>query len=63
MLALVKTLQAYDRLAIVMEALMETYKNLRTGAETFIATYKRVGAEPYKAAANAVRVATARTEA
>ena len=45
-----------------MKALLDTYKAHRTDNETFIATYKRVGAEPYKAAANAVRHITARHE-
>jgi len=53
---------AADEVVDVMEALMDTYKTLRTGNETFIDTYKRVGAEPYKAAANAVRHITARHE-
>jgi len=47
----------------VIEALLETHVAQRQPGETFLATYQRVGAEPYKAAANAVRVATARTEA
>ena len=33
----------------------------RLPAETFVNTVKRVGIEPFKTAANAVRVATART--
>ncbi len=45
----------------VVEALLETYRQLRqsTGgkAETFIATLRRVGIEPFKAAANAARSA------
>ena len=39
----------------VIEAILDTYRSLRDGAETFIATLRRVGAEPFKAAANAVR--------
>lgn len=43
----------------VIEALLETYRELREDAggerETFIATLRRVGLEPFKAAANAVR--------
>ncbi|HWI80397.1 nitrite/sulfite reductase [Ramlibacter sp.] len=43
----------------VIEALLETYRALRQHAggrsETFIATLRRVGLEPFKAAANAVR--------
>ncbi|AOW13180.1 nitrite reductase [Hydrogenophaga crassostreae] len=47
----------------VIEALLDTYRAQRTEKETFINTVKRVGAEPFKTAANAVRVATARTTA
>jgi sulfite reductase (NADPH) hemoprotein beta-component len=44
----------------VIEALIDTYRSLRQGAadgrlETFIATLRRVGHEPFKAAANAAR--------
>jgi sulfite reductase (NADPH) hemoprotein beta-component len=50
----------------VIEALLETYRQLRTGVggrqETFLATLRRVGPEPFKAAANAVRI-TEREEA
>ena len=53
---------AADEVVDVIEALMDTYKAHRTAGESFIATYKRVGAEPYKAAANAVRHITARHE-
>jgi sulfite reductase (NADPH) hemoprotein beta-component len=47
----------------VVEALLNTYRAHRLERETFINTVKRVGAEPFKTAANAVRVATARTTA
>jgi len=47
----------------VIEALLDTYRAQRTDKETFINTVKRVGAEPFKTAANAVRVATARPTA
>ncbi|MFO1243654.1 MAG: nitrite/sulfite reductase [Ramlibacter sp.] len=44
----------------VIEAVLDTYRRLRQSAgdraETFIATVKRVGLEPFKAAANAARV-------
>ena len=44
-----------------IEAVLETYKSLRTSsgdkAETFIQSLKRLGAEPFKAAANSVRIA------
>jgi sulfite reductase (NADPH) hemoprotein beta-component len=44
----------------VIEALVDTYRQLRQPAgdgrfETFIATLRRVGHEPFKAAANAAR--------
>ena len=47
----------------VVEALLNTYRAHRLERETFINTVKRVGADPFKTAANAVRVATARTTA
>jgi sulfite reductase (NADPH) hemoprotein beta-component len=53
---------AADEVVDVMEALLDTYKDHRTAGETFMATLKRVGAEPYKAAANAVRHITARKD-
>ena len=43
----------------VIEAILDTYKALRTSqghkAEAFIDTLRRVGQEPFKAAANAAR--------
>jgi sulfite reductase (NADPH) hemoprotein beta-component len=44
----------------VIEALIDTYRRLRQPAadgryETFIATFRRVGIEPFKAAANGAR--------
>jgi sulfite reductase (NADPH) hemoprotein beta-component len=39
----------------VIEALLETYRRERQNGETFIATFKRVGIDTYKAAANQVR--------
>ena len=53
---------AADEVVDVMEALLDTYKTHRTGGETFMATLKRVGTEPYKVAANAVRHITARKD-
>ena len=47
----------------VIEAVLDTYRAYRNPAgshgkaETFIATLRRVGAEPFKAAANGARVA------
>ena len=50
----------------VIEAILETYKQLRTTSsgktEAFIETLRRVGQEPFKAAANAARHPTADTE-
>ena len=47
----------------VIEALLDTYRAQRTGTETFVATLRRTGAEPFKTAANAVRTSTARATA
>ena len=48
----------------VIEALLDTYRVYRSGAgvrnETFIDTLRRVGAEPFKIAANGARVSTQR---
>ena len=52
---------AADEMTDVIEALINTYREQRNGRETFIDTLKRVGVDPFKTAANAVRVATART--
>jgi sulfite reductase (NADPH) hemoprotein beta-component len=41
----------------VIEAVLDTYRQLREDGETFIATLRRVGMEPYKAAAKAARFA------
>jgi sulfite reductase (NADPH) hemoprotein beta-component len=54
---------AAAEVADVVEALLDTYRAQRTDGETFIATFKRVGLDPFKSAANAVRVATARPTA
>ena len=51
---------AADEVADVIEAVIETYRVQRTSAaERFIGTVKRVGLEPFKVAANAVRRSTA----
>ena len=54
----------------VIEAILETYRAQRQvtnpaegRAETFIETLRRVGLDPFKAAANAARVSTARADA
>ncbi|MBH9554210.1 nitrite/sulfite reductase [Inhella gelatinilytica] len=52
---------AADEIADAVEAVLETYKQQRQEAERFVETVKRLGLEPFKSAANAVRVVTART--
>ena len=47
----------------VIEALLDTFRAQRLDGETFVATLRRAGAEPFKSAANAVRVSTARAPA
>ena len=53
---------AADEVADVIEAVLDTYRRervtVKTQAETFIATLRRIGAEPFKLAANAARVST-----
>ncbi|WP_439113276.1 nitrite/sulfite reductase [Hydrogenophaga sp.] len=44
----------------VIEALLDTYRNQRSSGETFVNTLRRTGLDAFKAAANAVRVSTAR---
>ena len=39
----------------VIEALLETYRRERQNGETFMATFRRIDIEPFKAAANSVR--------
>ena len=57
---------AADEVTDVVEAVLDTYRRERilvnTIAETFIATLRRVGAEPFKLAANAARVSTGKAE-
>ncbi len=43
----------------VIEAVLSTYRDLRANGETFIATLRRVGHDPFKAAANAARAVPA----
>lgn len=54
---------AANEVADVIEALLDTYRAQRTGGETFVATLRRTGADPFKTAANAVRTSTARATA
>ena len=55
---------AAEEVADVIEAVLDTYRTVRTSAnakaETFIDTLRRVGAEPFKLAANGARVSTSR---
>ena len=51
---------AADEVPDVIEAVIETYRTERaSNDERFIATVRRVGIDPFKVAANAVRRATA----
>jgi len=43
----------------VIEAVLNTYRDLRANGETFIATLRRVGNDPFKTAANAARAVPA----
>jgi sulfite reductase (NADPH) hemoprotein beta-component len=45
----------------VVEALLDTYLQIRQTPENFIATVRRVGLEPFRAPANAVRTETGKT--
>jgi sulfite reductase (NADPH) hemoprotein beta-component len=45
----------------VIEAVLETYRQHREAGETFIATLRRVGMEPYKASAKNARMAVVET--
>ena len=42
----------------VIEAVLETYRQHRESGETFISTLRRVGMDPYKAAAKSARIPT-----
>jgi len=50
---------AADEVADVIEAVIDTYRERRAANELFIDTVKRIGLDPFKASANAVRRATA----
>ena len=49
---------AADEVAHVIEAILATYQALRQAKESFIGTLRRVGPEPFKLAANAMRTTT-----
>ncbi|MES2091930.1 MAG: nitrite/sulfite reductase [Pseudomonadota bacterium] len=54
---------AADEVADVIEAVIETYRGQRAANEKFIDTVTRVGLDPFKNAANAVRRSTAKQAA
>jgi len=54
---------AANEVTEAVEAILDVYRAERAPGENFITALKRVGHDPFKAAANAVRVATARTPA
>jgi sulfite reductase (NADPH) hemoprotein beta-component len=49
---------AAEEVADAVEALIDTYRSVRTVGEHFIDTVRRVGATPFRAAANSVRQTT-----
>ena len=49
---------AADEVADVVEAILDTFQRERSPKETFINTLRRVGTEPFKLAANAMRTTT-----
>ena len=51
---------AADEVADAIEAVIDTYRERRAVSERFIDTVKRLGLDPFKASANAVRRSTAR---
>jgi sulfite reductase (NADPH) hemoprotein beta-component len=51
---------AADEVVDVIDAVLSTYKAQRTSNETFASTLRRLGLDPFKQAANAVRHITAR---
>ena len=53
---------AAEEVADVIEAILDTFRRERQASETFITTLRRVGIEPFKAAANASRVSTGKAQ-
>ncbi len=51
---------AADEIADAIDAVLETFKRERQAGEHFIDAVKRLGLDPFKTAANAVRVSTAK---
>jgi len=54
---------AANEVTDAVEAILDVYRAQRTSGEKFVDAVKRLGLDPFKAAANAKRVATARAEA
>ena len=54
---------AADEIADAIDAVIETFKRERLSGEHFIDAVKRLGLEPFKSAANAVRTSTAKAQA
>ncbi|MDP3520177.1 MAG: nitrite reductase, partial [Hydrogenophaga sp.] len=54
---------AANEVTEAIEAILDTYRAQRHSGENFITALKRIGHDPFKAAANGVRVATARAPA
>ena len=54
---------AADEIADAIDAVIETYTRQRLAGEHFIDAVKRLGLDPFKTAANAVRVSTAKASA
>jgi sulfite reductase (NADPH) hemoprotein beta-component len=54
---------AADEVADVIESVIETYRGERAADELFIDTVKRIGLDPFKTSANAVRRSTAAAHA
>jgi len=54
---------AADEVPDVIESVIATYRGQRNAGERFIDTVRRIGIEPFKAPANAVRTSTAKPEA
>ena len=50
---------AADEVPDVIEAVIDTYRHQRSAGERFVDTFKRVGIDPFKTAANAQRRSTA----
>jgi sulfite reductase (NADPH) hemoprotein beta-component len=51
---------AADEIADAIDAVIDTFKRERLAGEHFIDAVKRLGLDPFKTAANAVRVSTAK---